>query len=259
MIRFVHLLTLLGVVAVPATGWFAAQWSGGTTLAVYWVENVAVCAFIALRILLHQKQSPRRGHFRYEAPNTDRPAARSSFLTGFAVTGFAFCAAHGVFLGVILFLLDRNGASGFAAIDWRSVAYGCLGVLVLLAVDFAVDLPGLRRMPFRHLERTADQGVGRVLVVHLTLIFGMVGVALTGAPSAFFGVFVFLKTMFAISTALPQWEPEVAPRWFSRLMNRVPNVHPGRTFEQFWADDRAAERARREKNEQPWTAGRRRG
>ncbi|KUI34311.1 hypothetical protein AU195_19420 [Mycobacterium sp. IS-1496] len=257
MIRFVHLLTLLGLVAVPAAGWFAADWSGGTTLAVYWVENVATCVFVSLRILAHQTWSPRRGHFRYTAPSADRRTARGSFLSGFVVTGFAFCAAHGVFLGVILFLLDRNGKSGFAEIDWRSVGVGCAGVVILLAVDFLVDLPGLRRLPFHQLEQTANQGVGRVIVVHLTLIFGMVGVAVTGAPSTFFGVFIVLKTLFAISTALPQWEPEAAPTWFSRLMNRLPNVHPGRTFEEFWAADRAAERARREQNERPWSGGRR--
>lgn len=257
MIRFVHLLTLLGVTAVPAAGWFGGNWSGGTTLAVYWFENVAMCVFVALRIAVHRRWSPRRGHYRYQAPSSDRRGGRGSFLSGFLLTSLAFSAAHGVFLGVILFLLDRNHSGSFAAIDWRSVGFGCAGVLALLALDFLADLPGLRRMTFHQLERTADHGLGRVVVVHLTLIFGMLAVAVTGAPSAFFSVFVVLKTLFTLSVALPQWEPEVAPRWFSRVMNRVPTVRRGQTFEEFWAADRTAERERRERNEQPWGAARR--
>jgi hypothetical protein len=56
---------------------------------------------------------------------------------------------------------------------------------------------------------------------------------------------------------VPQWEPAVAPKWLSNIMNRVPNVHPGKKFEDFWAKDRADERTRRERNETPWVAGRR--
>jgi hypothetical protein len=40
-------------------------------------------------------------------------------------------------------------------------------------------------------------------------------------------------------------------------MNRVPNVAKGERFEDQWAKDQAQESARRERNEQPWVAGRR--
>ena len=62
--RIVHLLTLVAVNAVPAAGWFIEDWSAGTTLLVYWFENVAACLFVAARIVVHQRLSPRRGHFR---------------------------------------------------------------------------------------------------------------------------------------------------------------------------------------------------
>jgi hypothetical protein len=96
-----------------------------------------------------------------------------------------------------------------------------------------------------------------VIVVHLTLIFGFLGVAITNAPDAFFGVFVVLKSMAALSGVVPQYEPAAAPKWLSSIMNRVPNVHPGKKFEDFWAQDRADERERRERNEQPWVHRRR--
>src|SRR5262249_51458076 len=111
-------LTVVAVNVVPAIGWFIAGWSAGTTLAVYWFENVAACLLIAIRIGAHQRLSPRRGHYRYQAPSTNRRSAQSgTFFSGFLITSLVFSAAHGVFLGFILFMLGRNGERNLAAID----------------------------------------------------------------------------------------------------------------------------------------------
>jgi hypothetical protein len=253
VIRLAHVLTLLGVIAVPVVGWFVQNWSGATTLAVYWFETLAACTFISARILVHQRWSPRRGHFEYQGPSSGgRSGQIASFVSGFALVSFAFTAAHGVFLGAILFLLNHNGYGQLAVIDWRSVGFGCLTVVLLLAFDFAVDLLTLRQWSFWQLEQVANQALSRVMVVHLTLIIGFIGIAVTNTSDAFFGVFVVLKSLAALSGVVPQWEPAVAPRWLSNIMNRAPNVHPGKKFEDFWAKDRADERARRERNETPW-------
>ena len=152
----------------------------------------------------------------------------------------------------MIFLIGRNADPELAEINWRSVGYACLAVLIFLCADFAVDLVTLRRWSFWQIEQTAQRGLSRVVVVHLTLIFGLLGVAITGASDALFGIFVVLKSMASLSFVLPQWEPSQPPPWLSRVMNRVPNVHAGERFEDFWTKDRADERARRERNEQPW-------
>jgi len=252
---FLHAMTVVGVNVVPATGWFFEGWSAGTTLAVYWIENVAACLFVTVRIVVHRRLSPSRGHFRYQAPSADRRSARrSSFLGGFLLTSLVFCAAHGIFLGVILFLLGRNGEGSLAGVSWRSVGVGCTIVFAFLVVDLGMDLLRVRRWPFLQIEQTANRGLGRIVVVHLTLILGLFAVAVTGASSALFGVFVVLKTMYALALVLPQWEPPRPPDWLSRVMNRVPNAHPGERFEDLWAEDRAREAERRDRNEQSWSA-----
>lgn len=256
MTRAIHLLTLLAVNAVPAAGWFGGGWSAGTTLAVYWFENVAACLFVSARIVAHQRWSPRCGHFRYQAPNSDGRGSQTSFVKGFLVTSLVFSAAHGLFLGVILFMLGHNGQSDLADVDWRSVELGCVGVLIILAIDFFVDLASLRQWSFWQIEQTANQSLGRVIVVHLTLVLGMFGAVMTDA-SALFGVFVVLKTLYALSMALPQWEPTTAPNWLSRVLNRLPNAHQGEGFEDLWAKARADEVERRSRNERPWTGARR--
>ena len=259
MTRIVHLLTWLAVIAVPAAGWFLEDWSGGTTLVVYWFETVAVCLFIAARVVVHQRWNPRRGHFRYEAPSAVRrgssavPGRNSSFAGGFVTTTLALCAGHGVFLGAILLVLGRSGEHSLVEVHWRSVGFGCLSVLILLAIDFAADLLVLRRRSFLQMEQLADRGTGRIVLVHLTLLVGFLGIALAGAPTALFGAFVVLKTLFALSGALPQWEPVAAPRGLSRVMNHLVPVRRGLTFEQQWDDDRAREAERRDRNDQSWT------
>ncbi|MCV7279439.1 hypothetical protein H7J88_07245 [Mycolicibacterium flavescens] len=252
MTRIAHVLALLGVNLVPAAGWFVGHWSAGTTLLVYWAENVIACLFVAVRILVHQRMNPRRGHFRYLAPSTDRRTSRGqgSFVKGFLLVALAFSAGHAVFLAVILGTLSHNGEA-IARVQWHSVALGCTWVLAFLATDLVVDLMALRRWPFWRIEQVANRGLGRVIVVHLTLIFGLLGVAITGAPSTLFGVFVALKTLYAVGSALPQYDPATAPRWLSAAMNRLPNAHPGRRFEDFWAEDRAKEAERRRRNEEP--------
>jgi hypothetical protein len=254
--RIVHLLALLAVNAVPMAGWFVEGWSAGTTLVVYWFETVTACVFVSARIVAHQRWSPRRGHVSYQAPKSNRQRSQTSFVKGFLVTSLAFSVAHGLFLGVILFVLDHNGQGELARVEWRSVKLGSLYVLIALAIDFVVDLPGLRRWSFSQIEQTANRSLGRVAVVHLTIVIGMFGAAMTDA-SALFGVFVVLKTLYALSMALPQWEPAAAPNWLSRVMNRLPNVRPGQRFEDVWAKDRSEETERRERNEQPWTGARR--
>lgn len=260
MSRIPHVLAVLAVLAVPFIGWFVEGWSGGTTLAVYWFETVAGCLLVSLRVLLHQRWKPLYGHFGYHASvsyrSSDRTRRRrqfASFVGGFTVTTMAFCAVHAVFLGTAILLLQQNGKGALARIDWDSVATGCLIVFAFLVVDFAVDLLSLRTWSFWRIEQLANRGLSRVIVVHLVIVLGFIGVALTDAPDALFGVFVVLKTMASLSFVLPHYEPATAPAWLSGLMNRVPNTHPGERFEDFWAEDHADEVARRERNERPWS------
>jgi hypothetical protein len=71
-----QLVASLGVIAIPALGWFTQQWSGATTLVVYWFENVAVCLFVIARVAVHRRWNPRYGHFHYPR---DLPGGHSRY------------------------------------------------------------------------------------------------------------------------------------------------------------------------------------
>jgi len=252
-----QLLSTLGLNAVPAAGWFVGSWSAGTTLGVYWFENVAASLLIGARIALHRKWNPCRGHTQYQPRDKERRGAKRSFLEYFLTTSLVFSAAHGFFLGMIILVLTLNGHGAEVGLNFRELATGCGLVLAMLAADFAFDLRGLRAQPFAWIERQADANLGRVVVVHLSLIFGMAAVAFTGANTAFFGVFIVLKTMADLSARLPQWNPDKPPTWLCRIMDRVPNTQSGKakdkrqTFAEFWVADKADEAARLAANERP--------
>lgn len=252
MHRLLHAVLGVAVAAVPAAGWFFGSWTAGTTLAVYWFETVAGALFVATRIAVHRRWTPSRGHFQYRGRD-HRPAARGTgFLSGFLVTTLTFSAAHGLFLAVVLMLLTRGGDAQWAAVDWRSAAQGGVLVLVLLTVDLAADLPRLAGWSFSRLEQIAVRSIGRVAVVHLTLICGLFALALTDAPTALFGIFVALRTLYQLSLVLPQWDPATPPAWLSAAMNRLPRAVPGQRFEDSWARDRLAEADRRQHNDRLW-------
>lgn len=183
---------------------------------------------------------------RARAQSGERPRP---FLGSFLQTSLIFSGAHGIFLGVILGVLTANGHGAEIGLNGREVFTGCGLVLVFLAGDFVADLPGLKKRPFAWIEGLADRNLGRVVVVHLSIIFGLAAVAFTGMNRAFFTVFLVLKTMADLASRLPQWNPKTPPAWLCRVMDKVPNAQPGKTFAEFWVADKAAEIARREANE----------
>lgn len=137
-------------------------------------------------------------------------------------------------------------------IDLSSLRSGCAATLGFLAVDFLFDLPKLGSRPFSWIEGEVDRTLSRVIIVHLTIVFGMFGIALLGMNSALFAVFIILKTLNDLATFLPQWNPAEPPAWLCRIMDRVPNAKkPGMKFAEFWQQDRVDETDRKAQNELP--------
>jgi hypothetical protein len=91
--------------------------------------------------------------------------------------------------------------------------------------------------------------MSRVIVVHMSILGGMVFFAWRDTPGAFFSVFVWLKTLADIGTMLPQWNPREPPRWLARVMNRIGN-QKGERFEDYWRRTRKEEDAQAASDEQ---------
>ena len=243
-------LQILGVNAVPAAGYFGAGWSLGTTLLLYWIESLVMVALISGRIVLHRRATHKRGHYRGSRVDGER-GGKGTLLQSLLSVAIPFNLAHGVFLLVILFLALPQMTGGEAVTPkLTDLRTGFLGMLAFLCVGLLIDWIGIRERPFRWIERLVGLSLRRVVIVHLSIIFGMVAMAFWEAPRTFFAVFIALKTMSDLSWLLPQGEdsPE-PPRWLS-WMDRLGRDKSGETFAEYWSRTHAAEQRIRRENEQ---------
>lgn len=236
------LLVVLGVNGVVLWGLGFDGWSGPTALAVYWFENLFSSVLIAMRIAVHRRLTGKRGHFRAQLGVKVNEREIGSFLAEFLTASLAFTAAHGVFLGILLYGLFKS------APDPDAFWMGALGVSVFHLGGFLSDLIGIRERPFAWIKLVAGAGLGRVVLVQLAIIVGMAVVAATESNAAFFLPFAGLKLLADLGSVFGQERRiERAPGWLVRVMNRL---KPGTDFAAYLAAENAKELAREAEDEQ---------
>jgi hypothetical protein len=253
-------ITALGLNAIPAAGWFLGDWSAGTMLVLYWLETLIGTLLVGIRIVIHRRLRPSKGHWNYQAPQgqqqQQQTSNRSTYLTAFLVPALVFTFAHGIFLAVLgWMMIENNKLTPEVRINRHNLLAGLIGILGFQLIDFVVDLIWLRTRSFAWIERLGQASLSRVIVIHLTIIGGMAAVMFTGANRNFFGVFIFLKTMLNMSLVIPQWQPKTPPAWLSNVMDRIGSPkYKNTNFSQFWKETDQQEEARIARNEKPMEA-----
>lgn len=251
--------------AIPVWGFFRGDWTPATTLAVYWFETLIGSLLIALRMAIHRRLTGKRGYEVEQAPakitvssgGGASKTVRMGYATGFLVGALGFTLVHGIFLGVLLgFLLPEAGGG---RVDPVMLRQGVLGITALLVLGFLVDLVGLRQRPFAWIKGMAEAAFSRIVIVHLTIIFGMGAAILLNRTTTVFTIFVALKFLADVSAHTPQWRPKQAPAWMSRALNRVGGRKGQEDFASYWKRTQADEDARAAEDElvAPEDAGRR--
>ena len=253
----VGLLRVLGLNAVPVGGVMLAGWSTGTGLTLYWCETLIGTATNALRIALHRRLTGKRGHYRgqlgveinaADSPPPRRPSrARTqwrSFLTEYLVSSLVFTFAHGLFLAIILGAFLKS----WPAKD--DLLYGLAAIALFQVGSLGFDLLSLRDWPFARLKLQVQSAMGRVVLVHVAIIFGMALVFWLDKPGSFFWVFGGLKTLSDVGGLVGAKSgaqaglaaaPAAPPKW---AKNIVAKIAPGEDFDLVWQRER--ERAARE-------------
>jgi hypothetical protein len=165
--RTLQLAAAIGAAAVMAIGIVAFGWPTFTVLALYWLENVIVGAFAALRIVATGARAGR-------------------WIAALATVGFfsvhygLFCLIHGFFVAV-LFGGIRPAGSGIVEpvllmID--RVAGDRTGLIVIAAMTVAAATDAWRAVAatdHEHPQAIRDAmsaPYGRIVVLHLVLIGG---------------------------------------------------------------------------------------
>ena len=152
----------LAINAVSIYGVFGAGWPVGTAIALYWAENV-LRGLLILILMGVRRQRPT-------------PA--------FLLLTFVFNAVHALFLYVILgFVIPRVAPA--QRFDGTSFRQGLIVIAILLLIKVGEESAYVRR----------------VVVVHLTIVFGMFGIVLFDKATILFAVFAALKTIMDVWTS----------------------------------------------------------
>jgi hypothetical protein len=255
-------LQALGASSVPVVGTFAAGWSAATALALYWCENLLGALLISILIACHRRLTRKRGHWRSQlgtrtrtigkvrgkrVVHTPKESGDRSFFSEFLSTSLAFNLAHGVFLALLLgIFLPRQGAT---PVDPAALRNGLVAMAVVLLAGFAFNLVRLRDRPFAWLRRSAQLSLGRMALIHLSILFGVFLAATTGRPERFFLLFIVLKLIADVATSLPFLEVKMSgeiPRWALWLARKG---QPEMTEEEVREDWRETVRQERETEE----------
>lgn len=256
--KFAGLLRVLGLNAVPIGGVMLAGWSTGTGLTLYWCETLIGTVTNALRIALHRRMTGKRGHYRGQLgveinAGDSQPSRRSargktkwrSFLTEYLVGSLVFTFAHGLFLAIILGAFIKSWPTK------QDLLYGLAGIVLFQAGGLGFDLLSLREWPFARLKVQVQSAMGRVVLVHLAIIFGMALVFWLEKPGSFFWVFGGLKTLSDVggliagnggaktgARAGATVDTAAPPKWAKRV---VAKIAPGEDLDVYWKRERERE------------------
>lgn len=224
MRQWTKLIEMFGVNSVPVLGVFAGDWTSSTALAVYWFENLVASVLIAARLWLHRRWQPT-------ADDAGQPLRRAKAPSELLATAIPFTVAHGVFLVPVFLLVTKLTP------DPQQLRQAAVALLAMQGIAFGVDLWSLSAWPAARVNERADHLMGRVVLVHLSIIIGMFLFAWLERPGAFFGFFVGCKVLADLSSLLPkadQGTPDRPPRWLAAVMRRFPRQN-GESFEEYWA------------------------
>jgi len=272
--KFGGLLRVLGVNAVPVGGVMLAGWSTGTGLALYWCETLIGTATNAVRIAQHRRMTGKRGHYRGQLgvevnSGESSPAARrtlrsgraktqwKSFLTEYLVGSLVFTFAHGLFLAIILGAVVKSWPAK------EDLLYGLAGMALFQVGGLVFDLFSLREWPFARLKVQVQSAMGRVVLVHVAIIFGMGLVIWLDKPGSFFWVFGGLKTLSDIgglfagksgAQAGASAADAAPPKWAKSVIGKIA---PGEDFDAYWKRERERERAEAAADEEVLPPGKR--
>ena len=246
--RWLKLLFVLALNAIPFYGALYRGWSVSTILALYWIENVLMIVATSARIVAHRIQTRRCGHWggveaRIEDGEIWIPANGNAFLREFLGVAVLFTFVHGIFVFAIVFgMHDKHPDDTLWQFSLEQFRSGVIGMAAVVAADLLSDLPVLRRRSFAWLKTHVDRRSARVLLLHVAIILGMFALLTADSPLALLGVLIGLKTLVDLSAAwfgererMDDLAPE-PPAWALRLMPAGAAAKQAK-FVQKWRDD----------------------
>ena len=133
----------------------------------------------------------------------------------FLLTSLAFTLAHGVFLFLVLGFLLKD------TVNREDVIVGLQWMLAAQVASLVFDFWNIGSWPFAEIRARTEWMMNRVILVHLSILFGMFLFMWMEQPWWFFSIFLGLKALMDIGSLVPQWKPKEPPAWLVKTMNRI--------------------------------------
>jgi len=180
------LVALVIANALPLVGVLFLGWSVFPLVLVYWLENLVVGGFNVAKLLLAQPRQPAYW-------------LGKAFLIPFFLVHFGgFIYIHGV---LVVSLFGPKATQGFdlltsvpAAIRANQLGWALLGLVVSHGLSFYWNYVKSGEYQRASLNALMAQPYSRVIVLHMTVLFGGWAVMLLGSPLFALVVLVALKT-----------------------------------------------------------------
>jgi hypothetical protein len=193
-------ISLLAANLFPLYGVLVLGWDVFLILLVFWLENVTIGFFNVLRMLV---ASPR------DAAAWGR---KVFFVPFFCVHYGGFCAGHGVF--VVAFFgglirgetIFRSLEDVYAFVRSSGLAWAVLGLFLSHSVSFVTNY--LRKGEYRKasLDELMMRPYGRVVILHLTILFGGAVAMALHSPVWALVILIALKVMIDLGAHLRERE-----------------------------------------------------
>lgn len=254
-------IVVLLINAVPLVGVLWFDWSAINVLVLYWFENLMIAIGTSIRLIVHRKLTRKRGYWRVSSLGTDlevngRPV-KTGIIGEYAIAAFGFTLAHGIFVVGIVYLIAQNhpdDAMWQLSVD--QVLRGVGAICAMLAVQLAIDLATIRQRSFAAMKNYVQGRMGRVAILHLVIIFGMFGMAMTNSPFSFLYVLIGLKTLVdlagvAVRTMAAPAVAAAPPAWMLKSADRLAKDKGGAAgLLDKWQRDQDTERRNASEDEQ---------
>lgn len=190
------ILFLVAVNLIPLAGVLFWHWSLFQVVALYWTENVIVGAVNLLKMGVScggadsDRKAPTPPEFTGRQALAANHASKFFLMPFFTVHYGMFCLVHGLFVAALLGKMELHHETGFfgamgtmitkALADggWLAAAGLLIGHLVAFFQEFVLN--GEYRRTYAHQLMIAPYG--RILVLHLAILFGSFLIMALGSP-----------------------------------------------------------------------------
>jgi hypothetical protein len=188
--------------AIPLVGVLFLGWDVATILILYWLENGIVGLFNVAKILRSAGPSEvRPGTLRFGRRTTAQPGRR--YLSIFFLFHYGlFWVVHGGFVFVLTLAVAAQAGGLSAAARGVAILWGAVTLLVSHAVSFYLNYLGHREYLRVSPEKQFFQPYPRMIVLHMTVLLGGVGVLAVGQPVALVALLVVFKTVVDVGLYL---------------------------------------------------------